>query len=58
MAKAFASTGDMVEKTISFTEMGEGLYAFTAEGAPNTGIIIGDDSVMVIDTQATPVMAE
>jgi glyoxylase-like metal-dependent hydrolase (beta-lactamase superfamily II) len=58
MSKAFASTGDMVEKTISFTELGEGLYAFTAEGDPNTGIIIGDDSVMVIDTQATPVMAQ
>jgi len=58
MAKAFASTGDMVEKTISFTQMGEGLYAFTAEGDPNTGVIIGDDSVMVIDTQATPVMAQ
>ena len=32
-------------------------YAFTAEGDPNTGIVIGDDAVMVIDTQATPVMA-
>ncbi len=58
MAKAFASTGDMVEKTISFTEVGPGLYAFTAEGDPNTGVIIGDDGVMVDDAQATPKMAE
>ncbi len=58
MAKAFASTGDMADKTISFTEVGEGLYAFTAEGDPNTGVIIGDDSVMVVDAQATPVMAQ
>ncbi len=58
MAKAFASTGDMVEKTISFTEVGPGLYAFTAEGDPNTGVIIGDDGVMVVDAQATPKMAE
>ncbi|MEJ8572904.1 MBL fold metallo-hydrolase [Microbaculum marinum] len=54
----FASTGDMAEKTITFTEIGEGLYAFTAQGDPNTGIIVGDEAVMVIDAQATPVMAE
>ena len=58
MTKGFASTGDMAEKKISFTEVGENLYAFTAEGDPNTGVIIGDDSVMVIDAQATPVMAQ
>jgi glyoxylase-like metal-dependent hydrolase (beta-lactamase superfamily II) len=57
MVKAFASTGDMAEKTISFTEIGRNLYAFTAEGDPNTGVIIGDDSVMVVDAQATPKMA-
>ncbi len=57
MAKGFASTGDTGEKKIAFDEIGRGLYAFTAEGDPNSGIIVGDDSVMVIDTQATPVMA-
>jgi len=57
MSKAFASVGDTEAKTISFTEIGRDLYAFTAEGDPNTGVIIGDDSVMVIDAQATPVMA-
>ena len=58
MAKAFASQGDMTEKTISFTEVGEGLYAFTAEGDPNSGVIIGDDSVMVVEAQATPRLAQ
>jgi glyoxylase-like metal-dependent hydrolase (beta-lactamase superfamily II) len=58
MTKGFASTGDMAEKQISFTEVGKNLYAFTAEGDPNTGVIIGDDSVMVVDAQATPVMAQ
>ena len=43
MAKAFASQGDMTEKKTSFTEVGEGLYAFTAEGDPNSCVIIGDD---------------
>ncbi|WP_121067204.1 MBL fold metallo-hydrolase [Chachezhania antarctica] len=57
MAKAFASQGDMSEKNISFTEVGEGLYAFTAEGDPNTGVIIGDDSVMIVEAQATPRLA-
>ncbi len=57
MTKAFASQSDMVEKNISFTEVGEGLWAFTAEGDPNSGVIIGDDSVMIIEAQATPRLA-
>ena len=57
MAKAFASAGDMTEKKISFTEVGRDLWAFTAEGDPNSGVIIGDDSVMVIEAQATPRLA-
>jgi glyoxylase-like metal-dependent hydrolase (beta-lactamase superfamily II) len=57
MAKAFASQGDMSEKKISFTEVGEGLWAFTAEGDPNSGVIIGDESVMIIEAQATPRLA-
>lgn len=56
--KGFASTGDMADKTISFTEVGRDLYAFTAEGDPNTGVVIGDDCVMIIDAQATPRMAD
>ncbi|MBD1206665.1 MAG: MBL fold metallo-hydrolase [Rhodobacteraceae bacterium] len=58
MAKAFASQGDLAEKTISFTEVGVGLYAFTAEGDPNSGVIIGDESVMVVEAQATPRLAQ
>lgn len=58
MTKAFASQADMDEKTISFTEIGDGLYAFTAEGDPNSGVIIGDDSVMVVEAQATPRLAQ
>jgi glyoxylase-like metal-dependent hydrolase (beta-lactamase superfamily II) len=57
MSKAFASQGDLAEKTISFTEIGDGLWAFTAEGDPNTGVIIGDDGVMIVDAQATPRLA-
>ena len=57
MAKAFASQGDTSEKNISFTEIGAGIWAFTAEGDPNSGVIIGDDSVMIIEAQATPRLA-
>jgi glyoxylase-like metal-dependent hydrolase (beta-lactamase superfamily II) len=58
MSKAFASQADLEEKTVSFTKLSEHAYAYTAEGDPNTGIVVGDDAVMVIDTQATPAMAQ
>ena len=54
----FASTNDMAAKTVSFDELAEGLYAYTAEGDPNSGIIVGADGVVVIDAQATPLMAQ
>ena len=56
--KKFASQADLEEKKVSFTKLSEHAYAYTAEGDPNTGIIIGDDSVLVADTQATPAMAQ
>ncbi len=58
MSQDFASVGDTGEKKVSFKEIGRGCYAFTAEGDPNTGVIVGDDAVMVVDAQATPAMAE
>ena len=57
MSKQFASAGDMQEKTITFKQLSEHCWAFTAQGDPNTGVIITDDSVMVIDVTATPVMS-
>jgi len=58
MSKAFASQADLQDKQVSFTRLSEHAYAYTAEGDPNTGVIVGDDAVMVLDTQATPVMAQ
>ena len=55
--KKFASQADLEEKRVSFTRLSDHAYAYTAEGDPNTGIIIGDDAVLVADTQATPAMA-
>jgi glyoxylase-like metal-dependent hydrolase (beta-lactamase superfamily II) len=56
--KTFASAADLEEKQVSFEQLSEHAWAYTAEGDPNTGIIIGDDAVLVADTQATPAMAQ
>jgi glyoxylase-like metal-dependent hydrolase (beta-lactamase superfamily II) len=55
--KTFASAADTEEKQVTFEQISEHAWAYTAEGDPNTGIIIGDDAVLVADTQATPAMA-
>ena len=55
--KTFASHADLDEKQVSFVKLSPNAYAYTAEGDPNTGVIVTDEGVMVIDTQATPTMA-
>src|SRR5436853_6053887 len=57
MAKGFASTTDTAEKKITSSAIGTDLYAFTAEGDPNTAVIVGEDGCLVFDAQATPAMA-
>jgi glyoxylase-like metal-dependent hydrolase (beta-lactamase superfamily II) len=57
MTTTFASQGDLKPKKITFKKLSPNCYAFTAEGDPNTGVVVGDDGVLVVDTQATPVMA-
>jgi glyoxylase-like metal-dependent hydrolase (beta-lactamase superfamily II) len=56
MAKGFASANDMAEKKITFSEIGTDLYAFTAEGDPNSAVLVGDDGCIVFDAQATPAL--
>ena len=56
--KKFASQADLEEKKISWEKLSDNAYAYTAEGDPNTGVIIGDDGVMIIDATATPVAAQ
>lgn len=58
MSKQFASVADLEEKKTTFTQLSANAWAYTAEGDPNAGVIIGDDGVMVIDALATPVMAQ
>ena len=56
--KKFASQADLQEKKVTFEQLSAHAWAYTAEGDPNTGIVIGDDAVLVADTQATPAMAQ
>ncbi|MDO5624715.1 MAG: MBL fold metallo-hydrolase [Pseudomonadota bacterium] len=56
--KKFASQADLEEKKISWEKLSDNAWAYTAEGDPNTGVIIGDDAVMIVDATATPVAAQ
>lgn len=58
MIKKFASQADLDAKKTSFTQLSQHCWAYTAEGDPNTGVIIGDDAVLICDALATPVMAQ
>ncbi len=57
-AKAFASQADLADKKISFEQLSQHCWAYTAEGDPNSGVIIGDQFIMVSDATATPAMAQ
>ena len=58
MSKAFASQADLEDKKITFEQLSEHCWAYTAEGDPNSGVIIGEKYIMVSDTTATPAMAQ
>lgn len=57
MAKPFASSADVAPKASTLEELAEGVYAFTAEGDPNVGAVVGPESVLCVDARATPVHA-
>jgi glyoxylase-like metal-dependent hydrolase (beta-lactamase superfamily II) len=58
MAKTFASQGDLEEKAARFDRLAPGVFAYTAEGDPNAGVVVGEDGVVVIDALATPFQAK
>lgn len=58
MNKQFASVADLEEKKTTFSQLSAHCWAYTAEGDPNTGVIITDEAVLICDALATPVMAE
>ena len=57
MSKAFASKGDLTQKKITFEQLSAHCWAYTAEGDPNSGVIIGEDAILVSDATATPALA-
>ena len=57
MSKAFASKGDLAQKKITFEPLSAHCWAYTAEGDPNSGVIIGEDAILVSDATATPALA-
>lgn len=57
MAKSFASSADLEEKTETLEILTDGVYALTAEGDPNVGAIEGEDFVVCIEARATPAAA-
>jgi len=58
MTKKFASQADLEVKKTTFAQLSPHCWAYTAEGDPNTGVIITDDAVLICDALATPVMAQ
>ena len=54
MSKQFASHANVEAKKVSFDKQSDRARAYTPESDPNSGIVVGDDAVMVIDTRATP----
>jgi glyoxylase-like metal-dependent hydrolase (beta-lactamase superfamily II) len=58
MPKPFASSADLAEKEATLERLADGVYAYTAQGDPNVGCIVGGDSILAIEARATPLMAQ
>src|SRR5829696_2463091 len=54
MARPFASSADVEQKRSTLEELAPGVVAYTAEGDPNVGAIVGEDAVLAVDARATP----
>ena len=57
-SKPFASSADLAAKEATLEELAQGVYAYTAQGDPNVGCVIGTDAILAIEARATPVMAQ
>jgi glyoxylase-like metal-dependent hydrolase (beta-lactamase superfamily II) len=58
MPRPFASSADLEEKEATLEQLADGVYAYTAQGDPNVGAIVGTDAVLAIEARATPFMAQ
>ena len=55
--KPFASSADTTEKRATLEELADGVWAYTAEGDPNVGAIVGPEFVVAVDARSTPAHA-
>jgi glyoxylase-like metal-dependent hydrolase (beta-lactamase superfamily II) len=55
--RPFASSEDLQEKRATLEELADGVYAYTAEGDPNVGAVVGPECVVAVDARATPTHA-
>ena len=58
MSKPFASSADLEDKAATLEQLADGVVAYTAQGDPNVGAIVGADAVLAIEARATPLMAQ
>ena len=58
MPKPFASSADLAEKEATLERLADGVFAYTAQGDPNVGCIVGTEAILAIEARATPVMAQ
>jgi glyoxylase-like metal-dependent hydrolase (beta-lactamase superfamily II) len=57
-SKPFASSADLADKEATLETLAEGVYAYTAQGDPNVGCVVGTDAILAIEARATPFMAQ
>jgi glyoxylase-like metal-dependent hydrolase (beta-lactamase superfamily II) len=57
VSKPFASSADVQEKRATLEQLADGVYAYTAEGDPNVGAIVGPEFVVAVDARSTPAHA-
>lgn len=57
-SKPFASSADLAAKEATLEELAPGVFAYTAQGDPNVGCVIGTDAILAIEARATPGMAQ
>lgn len=57
-SKPFASSADLAEKEATLEEVADGVFAYTAQGDPNVGCVIGSDAILAVEARATPLMAQ
>ena len=58
MSKPFASSADLARKEATLERLGDRVFAYTAQGDPNVGAIVGTDAILAVEARATPFMAQ